>query len=150
MKLFIGADHRGKELENYLFQSLKEAGIDVEMSSIKNNEEDDYPDFAFDVCKNVLKEEGNLGILICGNGIGISIAANKVKGIRCGRVVNEEDAHHAKKHNGANVIAFGGISKEEALNIIKTFLNTKSATEERHIRRIKKIIDYENGAYNGL
>lgn len=150
MKLFIGADHRGKELENYLFQSLKEAGIDVEMSSIKNNEEDDYPDFAFDVCKNILKEEGNLGILICGNGIGISIAANKVKGIRCARVVSEEDAHHAKNHNGANVIAFGGISKEEALNIIKIFLNTKPATEERHIRRIKKIIDYENGAYNGL
>ena len=150
MKLFIGADHRGKELENYLFQSLKEAGIDIEMSSIKNNEEDDYPDFAFDVCQNVLKDPSNLGILICGNGIGISIAANKVKGIRCARVVNEEDAHHAKNHNGANVIAFGGISKEEALNIIKTFLNTKSATEERHIRRIKKIIDYENGAYNGL
>ena len=150
MKLFIGADHRGKELENYLFQSLKEAGIDIEMSSIKNNEEDDYPDFAFDVCQNVLKDPFNLGILICGNGIGISIAANKVKGIRCARVVNEEDAHHAKNHNGANVIAFGGISKEEALNIIKTFLNTKSATEERHIRRIKKIIDYENGAYNGL
>lgn len=150
MKLFIGADHRGKELENYLFQSLKEAGIDIEMSSIKNNEEDDYPDFAFDVCQNVLKDLANLGILICGNGIGISIAANKVKGIRCARVVNEEDAHHAKNHNGANVIAFGGISKEEALNIIKTFLNTKSATEERHIRRINKIIDYENGAYNGL
>ena len=87
---------------------------------------------------------------LAGNGIGISIAANKVKGIRCARVVSEEDAHHAKNHNGANVIAFGGISKEEALNIIKTFLNTKSATEERHIRRIKKIIDYENGAYNGL
>ena len=150
MKLFIGADHRGKELENYLFQSLKEAGIDIEMSSIKNNEEDDYPDFAFDVCQNVLKDPFNLGILICGNGIGISIAANKVKGIRCARVVNEEDAHHAKNHNGANVIAFGGISKEEALNIIKTFLNTKPVTEERHIRRINKIIDYENGAYNGL
>ncbi len=150
MKLFMGADHRGKELENYLYQSLKEAGIDVEMSIIKNNEEDDYPDFAFDVCKNVLKEEGNLGILICGNGIGISIAANKVKGIRCARVVSEEDAHHAKNHNGANVIAFGGISKEDALNIIKTFLNTKNANEERHIRRIKKIIDYENGAYNEL
>ena len=150
MKLFIGADHRGKELENYLFQSLKEAGIDIEMSSIKNNEEDDYPDFAFDVCQNVLKDPSNLGILICGNGIGISIAANKVKGIRCARVVNEEDAHHAKNHNGANVISFGGISKEEALNIIKTFLNTKPATEERHIRRINKIIDYENGAYNGL
>lgn len=150
MKLFIGADHRGKELENYLFQSLKEAGIDIEMSSIKNNEEDDYPDFAFDVCQNVLKDPFNLGILICGNGIGISIAANKVKGIRCARVVNEEDAHHAKNHNGANVISFGGISKEEALNIIKTFLNTKPVTEERHIRRINKIIDYENGAYNGL
>lgn len=150
MKLFIGADHRGKELENYLYQNLREAGLDIEMSKIETTSEDDYPDFAFDVCQNVIKSKENLGILICGNGIGISIAANKVKGIRCARVTNTEDAHHAKNHNGANVIAFGGISKEEALDIVKMFLNTPCANEKRHLRRIEKIINYEEGTYNGL
>ena len=142
MKLYIGADHRGKELENYLYQTLKEAGIDIEMSKLPTTDEDDYPDFAFDIAQKVAENQDNLGILICGNGIGVSIAANKVKGIRCARVLTEEDAHHAKNHNGANMIAFGGISHEEALKIVKTFLNTKPASEERHLRRIKKIIDY--------
>ncbi len=150
MKVYIGADHRGKELEEYLYQVLKKSGVDIEKTSVPTTEQDDYPDFAFDVCKNVLIDKDNLGILLCGNGIGISIAANKVKGIRCARVVNEEDAHHAKNHNGANVIAFGGVSKEEAVNIVKMFLNTEAASEPRHLRRIQKIIDYERGTYNEL
>ena len=148
MKLYIGADHRGKELENYLFQSLKEAGIDIEMTKIPTSDEDDYPDFAFDIAQNVAKNKENLGIVICGNGIGISIAANKVKGIRCARILTEEDAHHARNHNGANMIAFGGISHEEALKIVKTFLNTKPASEERHLRRIEKINAIEEGNYD--
>ena len=119
-------------------------------SKLINSNDDDYPDFAFDVCKNVLKDKENLGILICGNGIGISIAANKVKNIRCARIMSEEDAHHAKNHNGANVIAFGGIPSQEAIKIVDTFIETPVVTEERHLRRIQKIIDYENGAYNGL
>ena len=150
MKLYIGADHRGKNLENYLYQTLLKESFDIEMSKIESNENDDYPDFAFDVCQKVRENKENVGILICGNGIGISIAANKVKGIRCARVTTMEDAFNAKNHNGANVIAFGGISNNDALNIVKTFLETPKVSETRHLRRIEKIIKYEQGEYNGL
>lgn len=150
MKIFIGADHRGVALEEEIINYLNNQHIEVIKSKVINNSTDDYPDFAFDVAKNVTKDPANLGILICGNGIGISIAANKVKGIRCARVLNEEDAYHAKTHNGANIIAFGGISFDEAKKIINIFISTNPANEERHLNRIKKIIDYENGAYNEL
>lgn len=146
MKIYIGADHQGAKLAKTLLEELKEQGYAVEYSKVENSETDDYPDFAFDVCESVIKEKDSFGILLCGNGIGISIAANKVKGIRCARVLNEEDAHHAKNHNGANVIAFGGVSKEIALKLIKIFLETPNPSEERHIRRIQKIINYERRA----
>lgn len=144
MKIFIGADHRGVELKEQLAIYLKEEGFDIELSKLINNETDDYPDFAFDIAKKVIKNENSLGILICGNGIGIGIAANKVKGIRCARVINSDDAYKAKNHNGVNMISFGGISFEEAKNIVDIFISTKTAFEERHLKRIQKIIDYEN------
>lgn len=150
MKIFIGADHQGSALANEIYKRLLEEGVDIEKSTLPNNPLDDYPDFSFDVCKKVVATKDSLGIVLCGNGIGVSIAANKVKTIRCARVTNEEDAHHAKMHNGANVIAFGIMEIEEALNIIKTFIKTENPTEERHLRRIDKIINYENGVYNGL
>lgn len=150
MELYIGSDHRGQELRDYIYDELKKEGYQIFKTTIPTTPDDDYPDFAFDVCTSVTKNKANLGILICGNGIGISIAANKVKHIRCARVVSEEDAHHAKNHNGANVVAFGGLSKEEALKIVKKFIETPIPTEERHIRRIEKILKYEEGTYNGL
>jgi len=150
MKIYIGGDHQGEKMAKIILEKLKKEGYNVEYTKIKNQATDDYPDFAFDVCKNVLKEKENRGILLCGNGIGISIAANKVIGIRCARVLNEEDAHHARNHNGANVIALGGLNEEESLKIVKTFLETAEPTEERHLRRIEKIIKYEQGAYNEL
>jgi len=146
MKIYIGADHQGADLAKELGMELKKEGYHVEYSKIENNPTDDYPDFAFDVCEQVVKDKENVGILLCGNGIGISIAANKVKQIRCARVYTEEDAHHAKNHNGANVIAFGGITKEASLKIIKVFLETPYPEEERHLRRIEKIIKYESRA----
>ena len=78
MKIYIGSDHRGLELKEEIIKYLKEEGLNVIPSSVPNSETDDYPDFAFDVAKNVLKNPDSLGIVICGNGIGISIAANKV------------------------------------------------------------------------
>ncbi len=144
MKLFIGADHQGEKIAKQIQEELQKEGYLVEYSNVKNHETDDYPDFAFDVCEKVKKEQNSLGILLCGNGIGISIAANKVKKIRCARVINEEDAHHAKNHNGANVIAFGGLTKETSLKIIKKFIETPNPSEERHLRRIEKIIKYED------
>ena len=149
MKVFIASDHRGKDLKNSIYSYLKENNIEVLEIGLENNELDDYPDFAFKLCKLVMENENSLGILICGNGIGMSIAANKVKGIRCARVVDQDDAFKAKNHNGANVIAFGeNIELNVAKEIVDTFILTKSASEERHLKRIEKVIKYENGEYN--
>lgn len=150
MKIFIASDHRGTELRDKIINYINEEGLEIENSKIENNELDDYPDFAFDVAKQVLKNENSIGILICGNGIGISIAANKVKGIRCARVFNSDDAFAAKNHNGANIIAFGGIDFALAKEIVDMFIATKPASDERHLRRLEKIMNYENGTYNEL
>ena len=139
MKIYIGADHRGVQLKNKIIEYLKEENFDVEESTIQNNELDDYPDFACDIARKVINNKNSLGILICGNGIGISIAANKVRGIRCARVVNSDDAFKAKNHNGANMIAFGGIDENNAKEIVDMFISTKPASEERHLKRINKI-----------
>jgi len=144
MKIYIGSDHRGIDLRDEIYNYLLQQNLDIQLSTIKNNETDDYPDFAFDVANHVINSEDSLGIVICGNGIGISIAANKVKGIRCARVTEEEDAYKAKNHNGANMIAFGGIELEKAKKIVDTFINTPIASEERHLKRIQKISNYEN------
>ena len=149
MKIIIGSDHRGVELRKEIIKNLESDGFEVIETTIPNNDNDDYPDFAFDVAKQI--KDDNLGILICGNGIGISIAANKVKGIRCARVVNSDDCFKAKTHNGANIIAFGAEHTiEEAMDMVNTFISTKTASDERHLRRVNKIISYENGEYNEL
>ena len=96
--------------------------------------------------KNVANDNDSIGILICGTGIGMSIAANKVKGIRAARCVTPMDAYHTRNDNNANVLCLGyNQDLNLLLEIIDTFINTKSSTEERHIRRINKISSYENG-----
>lgn len=151
MKLFIAADHRGVEVCDKLYSYLKEKDYDIDKIDLINNELDDYTDFAFKLCEEVIKNPSSLGILICGNGIGMSIAANKVKGIRCARVVNTDDAYKAKNHNGANVIAIGAnLDIDELKEICEVFINTESASLERYLNRINKIINYENGEYNEL
>lgn len=151
MQIFIGSDHRGVELKKQIIQNLEDDGFTVYDTVLKNSEIDDYPDFAFEVGEKVLKNKESLGILICGNGIGISIAANKVKGIRCARALSEDDAFKSKNHNGANIIAIGADkSLNEAMEIVNVFISTKPASEERHLNRINKIINYEQGEYNEL
>ena len=149
MKIYIACDHRGVELKKYLIENLHNT-YEIIPSTLPNSSEDDYPDFAFDICTKMDKKT-DLGILICGTGIGISIAANKVKGIRCARVNNLEDAKSARIHNHANVIAIpASLDNNYALEIIKTFLETAVSNEERHVRRVNKIISYEQGTYNEL
>lgn len=145
MKIFIASDHNGVKIKQELIDYLKNNGIEVSEIGINNFETDDYPDFAFKLCQLVV-EQKCLGVLICGNGIGMSIAANKVKGIRAARVVNKDDAFKAKNHNGANIITFGAnLDINIAKEIIDTFINTKDPNEKRHLRRVNKIIAYENG-----
>ena len=145
MKIYISADHKGVELKNEVINYLNNNGISVEDIGLKNYDLDDYPDFAFAVCEKVVKDEDSLGILICGNGIGMSIAANKVDGIRAARAVTVDDAFKAKNHNGANVLALSSeVDLATTKEIIDTFLITKSANDERFIRRINKIKEYES------
>ncbi len=150
MKLFITSDHNGVDLVDYLYGELKKE-YDIEKLDIVNDPEDDYPLISFKLGEMVSKNKDSFGIIICGTGIGVSIACNKVKGIRCARVSNIDDAKMSRLHNNCNVIAFGkNYTNNEALTLVKTFVNTKCLDEERHVRRIKQIIDYENGEYNEL
>lgn len=148
MKIGIASDHRGYELKQKIIKDMK--GIEFVDFGTDSDKSVDYPDYAFKLCTGIINKKVDLGIAICGSGIGISIACNKVKGIRCARVLNEDDAYKARNHNGANVIAFGGLSFEEAMKIVHKFIMTPAANEERHLKRIQKIINYENGEYNDL
>ena len=107
MTIYIAADHLGIEMKNELINHLNNNGIKTKEIDIENTELDDYPDFAFKLGRLVNEDKNALGILICGNGVGMSIAANKVKGIRCVRATNTDDAFKGKNHNGANVLALG-------------------------------------------
>lgn len=151
MRIFIAADHRGVEVKKILKEYLIKNGLEIDEIGLDNAELDDYPDFAFKLSNLVASNKDSLGILICGNGVGMSIAANKVKGIRCVRATSVDDAFKGKNHNGANVLAIGADLNIDLLKeITDTFILTKSASEERYLKRINKIINYENGAYNEL
>lgn len=150
MKIYIASDHAGEERKKEIIKYLNENNIEVLTIPLENNPTDDYPKFAFMLCSKVVKEK-TLGLLICGNGIGMSIAANKVKGIRAARCCSVDDAFKAKNHNGANVITIGAnLDLELSKEIIDSFLVTKDPNEERHLRRVNEIITYENGDINEL
>ena len=139
----LGSDHGGFDLKCEIIEHLKERGLEYKDFGCMDKSSCDYPEFGRAAALAVASGECDRGIVVCTTGIGISIAANKVKGIRCARVTTVEDAHHAKNHNGANVIAFGGIPFDLAKDIVNTFIETESPLEERHLRRINKIIKYE-------
>jgi len=144
MKISIATDHNGVEEKKQIMDYLKNKNIDVLDLSTDNTPIDDYPDFAFRVANSVINNECNFGILLCGTGIGMSIAANKVKGIRCAHVSNVEEAYHTRVDNDANIIALS--YKNDIDNIIKMidkFIETPFSNEKRHIRRINKIAAYE-------
>lgn len=148
MKIGITNDHRGLELKQKLTNYLEKKGYNIINYGTDTKDSVDYPDYAFKLCKALINKEIDFGIAICGTGIGISIACNKVKGIRCAKISTEKEAIMCRKHNDANVIALGSdISILEAKDIIDAFLITNFTNEERHINRIKKITDYEENKY---
>ena len=140
MKLVIGNDHAGVEFKEKLVKALEERGHEVINVGTDSLESVDYPDIAVLVGEKVLDGEAKFGILICGTGIGISIAANKIKGIRAALVHNEFTAKLARLHNDANVIALGArvIGDELGLACVETFINTEFEGG-RHARRVGKI-----------
>ena len=144
MKISIATDHNGVEEKKQIIKFLNKKGYEVIDKSTDNTQTDDYPDFAFRVANSVINNECDFGILLCGTGIGMSIAANKVKGIRCAHVSSIEEALHTRNDNDANIIALSYTNNVDDLNrIIEKFLTTPFSNEERHMRRINKISKYE-------
>lgn len=143
MKIGIVSDHRGYQLKNKIIKELK--NIEFIDYGTNSKESVDYPDYAFKLCENITKGNVNLGIAICGSGIGMSIACNKVKGIRCARVTTIKDVKITKIDNNTNVIAFSSdINFNKIKRMIEEFINTPFSNDERHMRRINKINEYEN------
>ena len=147
MKIFIGADHRGFYLKEFLKEKLEKSGYKVEdCGNFFYDPNDDYPDFAFKVGEKVRNNFESLGILICGSGAGVCFAVNKIKGIRGSLALNPEMVRVVKEDDNINVLCLASDFTKENLawEIVKTFLETKFKNEEKYLRRIKKIEDYEN------
>ena len=144
MKIALASDHRGFNLKESLKEELKKLNYEVVDFGTNSTESTDYPDYAFALGEAVSSKIADFGVAICGSGIGISIACNKVKGIRCAKVSNKEEARITRIDNNSNIVAFSeNITKEESLEIVTTFVETKNSPEEKHNRRINKIKEYE-------
>jgi ribose 5-phosphate isomerase B len=144
MKIAIGADHAGFELKEKIKRRLAGEGIEVRDEGTNSAESVDYPDFARKVAEDVAQQRVDFGVLVCGSGIGMAIAANKVPGVRAANVSTEWEAHVSREHNNANVVTLGAriLDERAAHNLVETFLRTLF-TGGRHQRRVDKIADIE-------
>ncbi|MDR0571623.1 MAG: ribose 5-phosphate isomerase B [Rickettsiales bacterium] len=139
-KIVIACDRAGIDMKKFLVEHLKDTYDFVDLGT-KNTEESDYPDYAGLVARAINNKEGDFGVLICGTGIGMSMAANKFKGIRAGLCHNTLEVRLTREHNNANILCLGSriIANEMALENVKVFCETEFSGEERHQRRINKI-----------
>ena len=147
MKIGLASDHRGYKLKEALINELTNRNYEVVDYGTNSEESTDYPDYAFKLGENIVNKNADFGVAICGSGIGISIACNKVKGIRCAKVDSINDVIATRNDNDTNIVAFGeNKTIEEALELVLTFINTPCSMEEKHIRRRNKVISYEEQA----
>src|SRR3712207_4932240 len=146
MRVFLGTDHAGLELKSHLLKVRADGGSDPgACGGFEYDARDDYPPFCFEVGERVVTEPGSLGVVIGGSGNGEQIAANKVPGVRAALVWNTDTAQLARQHNDANVVSIGARqhSVEEATELVLEFLRTPFSEDERHVRRIGLVTDYE-------
>ena len=144
MKIAIGADHAGFSLKEKLRQKLSGEGHEVVDYGADSDTSCDYPDFAQPVAREVAEGRSDRGILVCSTGIGMSIAANKVDGVRAVPAQNADEVHLTREHNDANVLTLGAryLDEDQAMNLIHVFLDTQFAGG-RHARRVAKIAQLE-------
>lgn len=138
----IACDHGGYELKEQIKKFLENLNYQVIDYGTNSLESVDYPKYAYKLAKAVKNKEVEKGIVICKTGIGVSITCNKIKGIRCAKVDNKEEAILTRSHNDANILALSSKNKD-ALEITKQFIETPFSNEERHIKRIKMIEEIE-------
>ena len=148
MKIHLGCDHAGFELKETVAQHLKSKGHEVIDHGAKTYDAlDDYPVFCFLAAKGAAQDPSSLAIVMGGSGNGEQIAANKIKGVRAALAWSVETAKLAREHNNANVMGIGGRmhTESESLAIVDAFINTNFSNDERHMRRINQLSEYENG-----
>lgn len=146
MKIYLGADHRGFELKESLKSWLEEGGFEViDLGSEKLEPGDDNPKVAFKVAVAVATDATSLGILICGSGVGVNIAANKVKGIRAGQGWSVDQVEHAKQHDYINILSLAAdyLDFDQATELVSVFIDAPVLDEERFLRRVEQIKEYE-------
>ena len=146
MKIAIGCDHGALELKNATVKHLEAKGYEVKDFGTYTMDSCDYPDFAEAAAKAVANGECDKGIVMCTTGIGISISANKVKGIRCALLSDVMSARMTREHNDTNMMSIGAavVGKMLALEIIDTWIGTEFSGEAKHQRRIDKVMALEN------
>ncbi len=145
MKIAIANDHRVYKLKNKLIKYLNKKGNQVIDLGCQSESSVDYPIYAFELGKHVTEHESDIGIIICGSGIGVSIACNKVPGIRCAKPANIKEAKLSRIDNDANVLALSaGMPYYRVLDIVDAFIYTNFSNLERHQARIDLITEYEN------
>lgn len=146
MRIYLGADHAGFETKNVIAEHLTASGHEViDCGAHTYDAEDDYPAFCIDAARKVVADPGSLGIVLGGSGNGEQMAANKVTGIRAALAWSLDTAKLAREHNDAQVVALGGRqhTREEGLEIVLAFLNEPFSGDERHVRRIAQIEEFE-------
>jgi RpiB/LacA/LacB family sugar-phosphate isomerase len=146
MRVAIGSDHAGYEMKQHLIERLRQADYDVTDFGTHSTESVDYPDYAAAVASAILDDQVDRGIVVCGTGVGVAIAANKVKGIRAAQASDIYTAHQAVEHNDANVLALAGkiVGDVLAWEMAKAFLSAEFAGEERLVRRVQKLSQLES------
>lgn len=145
MKIGIASDHRGVLVKQQLISYIQSLGHEIIDYGTNSEDSVDYPIYAIKVGEAIKNQEVSMGILLCGTGIGMSIACNKVHGVRCAKVTTKKECELTRLHNNANVLALSAEQDiTELKDLVYIFLTTSFSNEERHIHRIKQIEEYEN------
>ena len=147
MRISVAADHNGYELKKEITEILKRDGHDViDMGPHDLDPLDDYPDYAKPLAESVSSGETERGIMVCGSGVGASVAANKVKGVRAAVCHDIYSAHQGVEHDDMNVLCLGSriVGTEVVRELVSAFISAEYTNEERHARRLTKVIEMEN------
>ena len=144
--IYIGSDHRGFYLKQEIIKFLNTQNLQVvDCGNSVYDPDDDYPDYASKVAKRVVEDNNSLGIVICGTGVGVSISANKILGVRAALLDSIETIAIARAHNHINILALASSLDLDLMpDIVATFINTELSFQERHVRRVSKIKELEN------
>ena len=146
MRIALGADHGGYGLKSELVETLEKLGHEVaDVGAHALDPSDDYPDFAKELAERVAAKQADRGVLVCGSGVGASVAANKVRGVRASVCHDTYSAHQGVEHDDMNVLCLGAriVGSELARELVTTFVSADFSGEERHQRRLGKVLDME-------